>query len=288
MRDKKILPQPVPIENYTEETIFQYCSLNTFEKIITNKELWLTDAAFMNDAAEGKWLDVFLRPYLLEQEQRLWQKQAGTFVDGLLNSITLHTKPVVYLSCFSRDGDVLSQWRGYANDGQGVSLGFKFRSSVFYCPASFNDFETNIQVPFVQPVIYDEAWQQWVVEAVMNVAKHQTKWGGAGRLYHNASIFCKNPAFSEEKEVRLIYVPDPAKSPVKDPSPLIGPLARVTSNCLAPYYKLPIDGQSVELSEIIIGPKNKSRCVDIVNFLYLSGFPNWHRAEVKNSSATYR
>lgn len=30
-----------------------------------------------------------------------------------------------YICCFSGDGDLLSQWRAYADDGQGISVGFK-------------------------------------------------------------------------------------------------------------------------------------------------------------------
>ena len=30
-----------------------------------------------------------------------------------------------YILCFSGDGDLLSQWRAYADDGKGISIGFK-------------------------------------------------------------------------------------------------------------------------------------------------------------------
>ena len=30
-----------------------------------------------------------------------------------------------YICCFSGDGDLLSQWRAYADDGRGISVGFK-------------------------------------------------------------------------------------------------------------------------------------------------------------------
>ena len=29
-----------------------------------------------------------------------------------------------FVSCFSADGDVLSQWRAYADDGHGFAIGF--------------------------------------------------------------------------------------------------------------------------------------------------------------------
>jgi hypothetical protein len=31
---------------------------------------------------------------------------------------------MTFVACFSEAGDLLSQWRGYANDAQGISIGF--------------------------------------------------------------------------------------------------------------------------------------------------------------------
>lgn len=31
---------------------------------------------------------------------------------------------VLYAACFSEEKDLLSQWRGYANNGAGVAIGF--------------------------------------------------------------------------------------------------------------------------------------------------------------------
>lgn len=32
-----------------------------------------------------------------------------------------------YICCFSKEGDILSQWRAYANDGRGISIGFNLK-----------------------------------------------------------------------------------------------------------------------------------------------------------------
>lgn len=43
-------------------------------------------------------------------------------INNILKNYTNETNK--YICCFSADGDILSQWRAYANDGKGVSIGF--------------------------------------------------------------------------------------------------------------------------------------------------------------------
>ena len=35
-----------------------------------------------------------------------------------------------FVVCFCEDGDVLSQWRGYADNGKGCSLGFSVKQKI--------------------------------------------------------------------------------------------------------------------------------------------------------------
>lgn len=35
-----------------------------------------------------------------------------------------------YIACFSKEGDVLSQWRSYADDSRGVSIGFDLNKLI--------------------------------------------------------------------------------------------------------------------------------------------------------------
>jgi len=42
----------------------------------------------------------------------------------ILDMLKYYVESSSYITCFSRNGDLLSQWRAYGNDGKGVSIGF--------------------------------------------------------------------------------------------------------------------------------------------------------------------
>jgi hypothetical protein len=47
----------------------------------------------------------------------------------MLNNLELYKIPNIiqrkmFLTCFSENGDLLSQWRAYGNNGDGVAIGF--------------------------------------------------------------------------------------------------------------------------------------------------------------------
>jgi hypothetical protein len=265
--------------------------MSTFEKIIKSKELWLTDAAHMNDVSEGKWLETFLEDSTLSEEKlTTLRNYRSTFKD-------------LYLCSFSDAEDMLSQWRGYADDGKGVSLGFKFKGRSFCRPESLEYLRNWLYgVVLIQPVNYDDKWQKKIL-ATHIARKNDDQYGLAHwhanqtdiMLYQNLSFICKNPAFSEEKEIRLIYAPNkpgvpnkPGSSPAKRVCPVKGPLLRITSDYLATYYTLPIDDDKVELYSIMTGPKNKINKRDMKLFLERAGFPKITDENIKTSVATYR
>lgn len=88
--------------------------------MIKSKELWLTSLALSNDHSEGtwalnRWLERFDRH---DPNSRLERKVAKVLVErALANNTALGV-------CFSEEHDLLSQWRGYAQDGAGFSVSF--------------------------------------------------------------------------------------------------------------------------------------------------------------------
>ena len=49
-----------------------------------------------------------------------------------------HSACFIYLGCFSEEGDILPQWRSYADDGQGFAIGFSLPEMDFDCPPSIS------------------------------------------------------------------------------------------------------------------------------------------------------
>lgn len=99
--------------------IYHYCSPEAFLSIAKNKKLWLSATNNMNDSAEGVWLIDTLKKVLsinINPTNR-------TSRNAIYNYLTLNNN-IKFISCFSKEYDLLSQWRAYAQDGEGVAIGF--------------------------------------------------------------------------------------------------------------------------------------------------------------------
>lgn len=103
------------------EYIYHYCSPSTFLSIIKHKELWLTSLTQSNDSAEGDWmLEAWLKSFDRNcSSQKMRARGARLLVNSTRRDLS------VLGTCFSEEGDLLSQWRGYAADGAGFSIAFK-------------------------------------------------------------------------------------------------------------------------------------------------------------------
>lgn len=73
----------------------------------------------MNDFTEGDWFTAALHHVIksyndVDASERL----------SLLWDIYFRSNTIKYATCFSKSSDVLSQWRAYAQNGEGVAIGF--------------------------------------------------------------------------------------------------------------------------------------------------------------------
>jgi hypothetical protein len=105
-----------------------------------------------------------------------------------------------FLASFSTSGDSLSQWRAYADDAMGFSVGFE--PSCLDVPAPKWLVEYRL-----------EAQQDYIMRAIAEVSQASKRSGyepvnldsDIMMLYHRMSCF-KNPAFVDEREVRASHV----------------------------------------------------------------------------------
>lgn len=129
---------------------YHYCSVDTFLSIINNSNIWLSDAEKTNDYTEMKWLfskihetveQALLSYQKFFSEEVILKSKKLTYqiAENLLNKkapIVQNSKS--FLACFSESGDLLSQWRAYGNDGNGIAIGFnpsifeKFKDESYY------------------------------------------------------------------------------------------------------------------------------------------------------------
>lgn len=201
-----------------EERIYwHYCGINSAKSIVSSTKIMLSDLNFMNDSMEGRWL---FANFVRRLEQIGYKERI--FAGYLVRTQTRFTLgPFVF--CLSADGDLLSQWRAYANGGDGLAIGFLGNG--------FNAMHRPVrptQIPgmtIFNPVIYDRAVHTKFLDEMCNIVsviiEDCEKYTFtnpdthpfiplAARInlnFYYIEPFFKNPAFSEEREWRLVYFP---------------------------------------------------------------------------------
>ena len=285
------------------KTLFHYCGNAAFMSIIEKKAIWLSDASLSNDTMEGRWINHIAAEYA--SAQGLSGQRADLF------NIRISTVSELWLGlalCLSEDGDVLSQWRGYAEDGTGVSIGFSDNVLSKQC-ASLDGGTARCALV---PVIYDPEKQIDLLKSTLDFTigkfqsgeldyRHRTIMSDPDeydewlkrrdvanhevleqliKLFPYIHSF-KNPAFSEEREWRMIL-----QVLVRGGAPDYTDCEyRSARNKLVPYRPIEIDNDEPAIIEVILGPKNETPIPVIQAFLRKCGFPS---AKVSQSKATYR
>lgn len=278
------------------DIIYHYTDLNAFLSIIKNKKLWLSATNNLNDYYEVDW---FLNK-IHKKISTVVNDKNHNFLDTYWQMLRRNLG-TPYICSFSKNGDLLSQWRAYADDGYGVAIGFN--------KAYFN---FKVELPSFSPckdhtigitdVIYDESIQDTIIERYISQLKEFDSFESANEVViksvsHLArlSYASKNPAFAEENEVRIIHTPmvmgfegDSKIGKTIVHGNISEMQHRVSGKRITSFFELDISTGNNDIppiSEIILGPKSKLSKYDIDTLLSLNGFSD---AEYRTSIASYR
>lgn len=274
-----------------EEIVYHYCSISTFLNIMKNCSLWMTEVEKSNDYAERRYIEEKIKDQFKEiakVDLELKQIPEGT-IDKCYDMI--YSSLSVYACCLSEEGDLLSQWRAYADNGFGVSIG-----------VSRNILEDLNNEPYglsFFKVIYDlEEQYQYISDQVSLIKKtmeYKNFYASSAEVFENnaAKNSCmKNPAFSEEKEWRLCIGMAPecrigVKGKFKDMEmseiKLYSNDRKITSYCDLSFEKKKRDF----IKRIYLGPNCKMKENDMTHILNILGF-NANDIEILPSQASYR
>lgn len=284
-------------------SIYHYCSNDAFVSIISSKIIRLSLMDQSNDTEEGRWI-------LRSLKQRINQERDLSHVKDIL--LDMIEDSVKFLSsggfCLSEHKDLLSQWRGYADDGQGVSIGFSKlyleklgslisadRSGISLQPVNYGDpIEDDPVIKLLQVILKRaKIWSKCKRGSFLFPATEDEKREydearsslieATGYLMFISHKF-KNPAFSEECEWRLMSL---ASSFHELEFSLENHYDfRSARNRLIPYRSVPlIDGGEKIINTVVLGPRNISFTEHVSAMLRKCGF---HDVEILRSSATYR
>jgi hypothetical protein len=216
--------------------------------IVENAELWGTKIQYMNDATEFG-LALRLARQLLENMVNSSESSAERSACArLLQSLQGLEDINIFAVCFCEDGDLLSQWKGYAGGGEGYSIGFDVDALMQIADRS----------GFVLgPCIYDVGVQRRIIdEAVAHCVQgdlalpSQRRWGFHGPLadvLFRCGVFFKDMSFEDEKEWRLV-----SSTILYDNEHI---RFRQGNSMITPYYKLPIrHEEGLPIRYVVVGP----------------------------------
>lgn len=200
------------------EIVYHYCSLETFKNIIENECLWLCDVEKSNDSQER----IYFEKIMLEQIEMRITKAREEHLLGLIQILQsikdaiqspLSLRKPVYSCSFSYNGDQLGQWRGYADDGRGVAIGFDatvFRNELpkeHFCTVVYNHDEA---AKLCEKIINKAEKTFFNVKKKYDKAVYITLFkNNVLYLMVSNEVFFKSKFFSEEDECRLVTA-DPA------------------------------------------------------------------------------
>jgi hypothetical protein len=102
------------------ETLYHYTNPAGFFAIIKSKTLWLSVAHNLNDYQEIKWATHKIAQAL----DKVVTPENKHYLDKLRQQAKIN-RLMPFICSFSTEGDLLSQWRAYADDGTGAAIGFK-------------------------------------------------------------------------------------------------------------------------------------------------------------------
>ena len=157
--------------------VYHYCSLESLNSILKNRSLRLTNILKSNDSMEISWIcryydAEFKRAY--ENASDLFRSKISSerlmgyvklFTDEFFNEN--HADFRYYVTCFSYQNDLLSQWRGYADDGRGAAIGFDL--DVLKEVVTVSPEISKPSIVSLHKISYSEAEQREVVhQIVMN------------------------------------------------------------------------------------------------------------------------
>lgn len=112
-----------------------------------------------------------------------------------------------FISCFSEEPDILSQWRAYADDGAGFSVGFSVDQLEAVKAIPEMNHARSIDTVYLIKVLYSQNKQHELITKCIQRANGASVVGSFDGIdtLSNLAIALKNPCFAEEKEWRLIF-----------------------------------------------------------------------------------
>ncbi|HCR4061250.1 DUF2971 domain-containing protein [Proteus mirabilis] len=272
--------------------IYHYCDLNALLSIINNKKLWVSSAGNLNDYTEIN----YVRNIFVDSLNSKRNPSSDNVINEFITCFQ-GTFPHPYICSFSKNKDLLSQWRAYAGDGCGVSIGFNTEAFGFSDTAPILSM-SNVHSIGINEVFYDDVeviceFADRMSEAVTALSIHNEsdRWLGYNQIaseVRTKCLFTKNKFFEEEQEVRIVHLPFVTGNDRGEFNVLhsISDLKqRVTGNKITSYFEYDFSSKDNLIFDVVLGPKCEINEYEIEMLLASNGYLN---IPVSRSGASYR
>lgn len=318
------------------DTLYHYSSNQGCFGILDSRQIWMSDIRKSNDDNEM----LLMYPQIIDEILYQYRENPFPFkykekydIDAVYELLSATEDMVTYsiksgdfssfVTSFSETPDLLSQWRGYANDGKGCCLGFSSDLLEDYCTKS-NEVLQLKQVRYItagerMKIVEQEASEilsalktlrPWIVD---NMTFNDDDATTEGLLLFNFhymidavlinSLEYKDYGFSEEKEWRLFLTNQAYKKPdwvLGEDEELIGPNGfaatikflrnkiqfNIKEDNISAFVPVSFDEfESMPVTEIWTGPKSKIMESDLKLYLKQKGYPD---VKINQSSISYR
>lgn len=246
--------------------------------IVKNKELWLSRVDYTNDKYEMRYVNKRMRDIATELagSGKISEEQKEDIL-LLYRDDDWYDKP--FIGCFSKNGDNLNQWRLYADDAKGVSIGFSVSQLILN--NNIVDSLSVLQKGYVGYKVeyFDDAKKEIIKKEMVKRAKEfkEIRMTIDDVIRFKQNDYVKSKDFKYEEEYRILY--QPKQEIIEKHKMKLGVSTefykeenfdyRVRSSNLVPYWKMPIKGC---IAEVIIGAKCDANPTDLQWFLYKYGF----------------
>lgn len=239
--------------------IYHYCDANALLSIFAGRSVWATDTSYLNDAEELVSLFDRLKTHLQEGRSPAADRVRAAIIELAefapkfrANTIGMST----FAACFSEDGDVLSQWRAYGDNGMGFAIGIDPTDLAVLTSEKPAELRRMLYGGSVEEEIVVR-YVDRVVAAIGKIEVGADRYGSGkmdlhswlrlrtSEFFYELAFECKHPAFHEEREWRIM--------------PRGGDLLfRASKGRLVPYQVLDMSSDSnpalMPVKEIVIGP----------------------------------
>lgn len=282
-----------------KNVLYHYTSFGTLNEILRHNSLRASDLRYLNDKNEFKiWFNVFDN-VMMAMKQKDDYLSFASFLVSIKEEIDTYRNYDSYVTCFSHERDLLSQWEMYGDKCKGIAIGFDknelidmmFKYNKVVINGEELDFPGLLQgdVEYSFETVCKDAMRMTkdIVKAYLESGENVEDFIGQESKYHFKErcmgIFmrlqdAKDASFYAEREFRLYWNQ-------KDQQKTVDTFPR--SSRLVPFVSLTCD-EKLPIKEILLGPAlddPETRIMEIKNVLKLYGYPI---VNVEKSKIPYR